>query len=376
MEISEFDYIVVGAGIFGSVVAERLSKRGLKILVIDRRNHIAGNVYSEYDEETGIEVHKYGSHIFHTKSEEVWEYLNQFTEFNNYIHTVHTRHDGKLYPMPINLDTINLLYGLNLDADGAEKLVKEEAEKTGIKEPHNFEEQGLYLVGQKLYEAFLKNYTAKQWGKNPTELSAEILKRIPIRFSHDARYFIDAKYQGVPKVGYTEMVRRILDQPGITVRLGVDFRDIKNTVKNQKIIYCGQIDELMDYKLGVLPYRSLRFEEERTTDGLGEAVINEADLDVQYTRTHDYKYYQVHQPEVIGQPISIICREYPANFEKGGEAYYPVNNEDSAKLYDKYVELVQKEYPNMELGGRLGAYKYWDMDVAVEQALRLAEQLA
>lgn len=373
--MKNYDCVVVGAGIFGAVIAERLSRKGLRILVIDKRSHIAGNIYSEFDKETGIEVHKYGSHIFHTKSDKVWKYLNRFAEFNEYVHTVHTRHENDLYPMPINLDTINKLYGLELDADEAKKFVEEEAKKTGIKNPCNFEEQGLYLVGQKLYEAFLKNYTAKQWGVSPTKLSADILKRIPIRFSHDARYFMDAKYQGIPKCGYTEMVRRMLDQPGITVRLETDFRDIKDLCVQKKVIYCGQVDELMEYEFGLLPYRSLRFEEERTSNGLGEAVINEADLSVPYTRTHDYKYYQIHQPEVIKQPISIICREYPRNFDKGEEAYYPINNEENNRLYKKYVDLAKKMYPNMILGGRLGAYQYWDMDIAVEKALELAEGL-
>lgn len=374
-ELAEVDYIVVGAGIFGAVVAERLASNNKKVLVIDRREHIAGNIYSEFDKETGIEVHKYGSHIFHTKSDEVWEYLNRFAEFNDYVHTVHTRHDGKLYPMPINLDTINLLYGTELDAKEAEEFVRNEARATGITEPKNFEEQGLFLVGRKLYDAFLKNYTAKQWGTDPKNLSADILKRIPVRFSKDARYFMDAKYQGIPKCGYTEMVRRILGSPLITVKLGIDFRNIKHVIGGKRVIYCGQIDELFDYELSVLPYRSLKFEEERTVNGLGEAVINEANVDVVYTRTHDYKYYQIHQPEVISQPVSIICREYPVEFKRGEEAYYPINNDESKRLYQGYVDLLRERYPNMVLGGRLGAYQYWDMDQAVERALELCKSL-
>ena len=374
-EMKQYKYIVVGAGIFGATVAERLSSRGSRVLVIDRRDHVAGNIYSEFDKETGIEVHKYGSHIFHTKSDQVWNYLNQFTEFNNYVHTVNTRHNGRLYPMPINLNTINMLYDTQLNAEEAARLVEGEARKTGITEPKNFEEQGLFLVGQKLYDAFLKNYTAKQWGTDPKNLSADILKRIPVRFSKDSRYFMDAKYQGIPKCGYTEMIKRMLNSPLIEVRLGVDFKSLKQVIDEKKVIYCGQIDELFDYELGVLPYRSLRFEEERTTNGLGEAVVNEADLEVPYTRTHDYKYYQIHQPEVISQPVSIICREYPAEFKSGDEAYYPINNNESEKLYQKYVELAKEKYPNIVLGGRLGAYRYWDMDVAVERALELCESL-
>lgn len=374
------DYLIVGAGIFGATVAERLASAGKKVLVIDRREHLAGNIYSYIDKETGIEIHKYGSHIFHTEMDDVWEYVTKFTEFNAYTHTVNTRHDGKLYPMPINLDTINLLYGTDMSAEEAEKFVAEEAKrdskKYGIVEPKNFEEKGISLVGEKLYTAFLKNYTEKQWNTSATNLSAEILSRIPVRFSHDNRYFMTAKHQGIPKDGYTKIVENMLDHENIEVRLGVDFKEIRNDISDgTKIIYCGQVDELLDYELGVLPWRSLRFEEEKTTDGLGEAVINEADKDVLYTRAHDYKYYQIHQPEVIEQKLSYIAREYPADFEKGGEAYYPVNNAESAELYEKYVKLAEEKYPNLILGGRLGAYRYWDMDQAVKYALELAARL-
>ena len=374
------DYLVVGAGIFGATIAERLADVGLRVLVIDRREHLAGNIYSYTDGETGIEVHKYGSHIFHTEMDEVWDYITHFTEFNDYVHTVNTRHDGKLYPMPINLDTINLLYGTDMSAEEAEEFVAEEAkrdsEKYRIKEPRNFEEKGISLVGEKLYDAFLKNYTEKQWHTSAKNLSAEILSRIPVRFSHDNRYFMTAKHQGIPKDGYTKIVERMLDSDNIKVRLGIDFKDIKDELSEKnKIIYCGQVDELLDYELGVLPWRSLRFEEERTEEGLGEAVINEADKDVAYTRAHDYKYYQIHQPEVIRQKLSIVAKEYPADFKKGGEAYYPVNNDESAKLYRKYVDLVKERFSNMTLGGRLGAYQYWDMDKAIKNALDLVKEL-
>ena len=376
----KYDFVVVGAGVFGATVAERLASAGKKVLVIDRRNHLAGNIYSYADKETGIEVHKYGSHIFHTEYDDVWEYINKFTNFNEYVHTVNTRHEGKLYPMPINLDTINLLYGTDMSAEEAEKFVDEEAkrdvERLGIKEPRNFEEKGISLVGEKLYDAFLKNYTEKQWNTPAKNLSAEILKRIPVRFSHDNRYFMTAKHQGIPVEGYTRMVEKMLDNDNINVKLGVDFKDIKDDLPEEtKIIYCGQVDELLDYELGVLPWRSLRFEEEKTENGLGEAVINEADKDVPYTRAHDYKYYQIHQPEVIEQKISIVAREYPANFQKGEEAYYPIDNEESRELYDKYVKICKEKYPNMILGGRLGAYKYWDMDVAIKNALELVRTL-
>lgn len=374
------DYLIVGAGIYGATVAERLAAAGKKVLVIDRRNHLAGNIYSHTDEETGIEVHKYGSHIFHTEIDEVWDYITKFANFNDYVHTVNTNHNGKLYPMPINLDTINLLYGTDMNAEEAEIFVSSEAkrdtERLGIRQPRNFEEKGISLVGEKLYTAFLKNYTEKQWNTPATNLSAEILKRIPVRFSHDNRYFMTARHQGIPEEGYTEMVSNMLDHKNIEVKLNTEFKDIKDKLpKNTKIIYCGQVDELLDYEIGVLPWRSLRFEEEKTESSLGEAVINEADKDVPYTRAHDYKYYQIHQPEVIEQKISIVAREYPADFEKGGEAYYPVNNAESQELYDKYVEMCHERYTNMILGGRLGAYQYWDMDKAILNALELVKGL-
>ena len=376
MEVKDYRYIVAGAGIFGAIIAERLASKGNHVLVVEKRNHIAGNIYSYTDEETGIEVHKYGSHIFHTESDEVWDYITKFTKFNDYTHTVNTRYQGKLYPMPINLDTINKLYGTDMDAEEAEKFVAAEAAKTSITNPKNFEEKGLSLVGEKLYTAFLKGYTEKQWNTSATNLSAEILKRIPVRFSHDNRYFITAKHQGIPKEGYTKMVQNILDNELIEVRTNTSFQDIESEIsEDAKIIYCGQIDQLVDYSLGVLPWRSLRFEEVRTEETLGEAVINEADPAVPYTRSHDYKYYQIHQPEVIAQKACYICREYPADFEKGGEVYYPVNNDESETLYQKYVAAVKEKYPNMVLGGRLGAYRYWDMDIAIKNALELAERL-
>lgn len=376
MEVKGYKYIIAGAGIFGAIIAERLASRGENVLVVEKRDHIAGNIYSYTDEETGIEVHKYGSHIFHTEHEDVWKYITKFTEFNDYTHTVDTRYQGELYPMPINLDTINKLYGTDMDAEEAEKFVAEEAAKTGITDPKNFEEKGLSLVGEKLYTAFLKGYTEKQWNTSATNLSAEILKRIPVRFSHDNRYFITAKHQGIPKEGYTKMVQNILDNELIEVRTSTSFQDIESEISTDaKVIYCGQIDQLMGYSLGVLPWRSLRFEEVRTDETLGEAVINEADPAVPYTRSHDYKYYQIHQPEVIAQKTCYICREYPADFEKGGEVYYPVNNDESEALYQKYVAAVKEKYPNMILGGRLGAYRYWDMDIAIKNALELAEKL-
>ena len=373
-------YIVVGAGLFGATVAEKLSHKA-PVLIIDRRPHLAGNVYSHFDEATGIEVHDYGSHIFHTESDEVWDYITQFTDFNNYTHTVNTRYQGELYPMPINLDTINKLYSQDMDATSAENFIAKEAksdsETEGITDPQNFEEKGISLVGRKLYEAFLKGYTEKQWNTKATNLSADILKRIPVRFSHDNRYFITAKHQGIPVEGYTKIVENMLSSSNIETRLSTSFKDIESEIPDDTtIIYCGPVDELLDYELGILPYRSLRFETEVVENSdQKEAVINEADPEVPYTRTHNFKYYQVHRPEVVNQPTSILMREYPADFSKGAEPYYPVNTEESEALYQKYVALAKEKYPNLILGGRLGAYRYWDMDVAIKNALELVESL-
>lgn len=383
-DYSKFDLVVVGAGFYGATVANKIAGRGKKVLVLERRNHVAGNAYSYRDEKTGIEIHKYGSHIFHTEDEEVWKYITKFTDFNDYVHTVPTRHDGKLYPMPINLDTINLLYGTNMGPEEAEKFVAEEAEKAGIKNPKNFEEKGISLVGEKLYTTFIKNYSEKQWSTSATNLSASILSRIPVRYSHDDRYFMTAKHQGIPVNGYGKIVEKMLENDNIEVRLNVDFIAVMDEIPaDLPIVYCGQVDELLDYELGVLPYRSLKFEaewvDERTEDGadskLGHAVINEADADVAYTRTHFYKYYQIHEPEVLIQPRSYTVREYPADFVRGGEAYYPINNAENENLYNQYVELLHERYPNITLGGRLGAYQYWDMDKAIRNALDFVETL-
>lgn len=387
MNFEDFDLIVVGAGFYGATVAERVAARGKKVLVIDRRDHVAGNAYSYRDKNTGIEIHKYGSHIFHTEDEGVWEYITKFTEFNNYVHTVPTRHDGKLYPMPINLDTINLLYGTNMGPEEAKKFVASEAAKSGITDPKNFEEKGISLVGEKLYTTFIKNYSEKQWSTSATNLSAAILSRIPVRYSHDDRYFMTAKHQGIPVDGYGKIVERMLSSDNITVKLSVPFVSIMDSIPEDKpVLYCGQVDELLDYELGTLPYRSLRFEaewvDERDKDdpsaqdsNLHHAVINEADAGVDYTRTHFYKYYQIHEPEVLAQPKSYVVREYPADFRRGGEAYYPINNDENEELYEKYVELLHERYPNIMLGGRLGAYRYWDMDKAIRNALDFAENL-
>ena len=258
---------------------------------------------------------------------------------------------------------------------------------TIFKEPQNFEEKGITLIGEKLYNAFIKNYTEKQWGTSAKNLSAEILKRIPVRFNHDDRYLASAKHQGIPKNGYTKIVEKMLDSSNIEIRLNTRYKDLAldsssdqnskaNDLKTLPTIYTGPVDELLDYELGILPYRSLRFESSWSeTEDLGHAVINEADADVPYTRTHDYKYYQIHQPEVLHSKKSYLCREFPDDYALGKEAYYPVNNPDSAKLYQEYLKLLHERYPQIILGGRLGAYQYWDMDITIKNALELTKTL-
>ena len=279
--------------------------------------------------------------------------------------------------MPINLNTINLLYGKNFTAKEAKAFITEEIKKDikkyQINEPQNLEEKGITLIGEPLYQAFIKNYTEKQWGTDAKNLSAEILKRIPVHFDHDNRYFTSAKYQGIPKAGYAKIVENMLQSENIEVRLNTSFKDLPADLKKLTTIYTGPVDELLNYELGILPYRSLRFETEWTKESLGCAVINEADKNIPYTRTHDYKYYQIHQPEVLASKKSYLCKEYPADYEVGKEAYYPVNNDESEALYQKYLELLKDRYPNIILGGRLGAYRYWDMDVAIKNALDLTD---
>ena len=279
--------------------------------------------------------------------------------------------------MPINLNTINLLYGKNFTTDEAKAFITEEIKKDikkyQINEPQNLEEKGITLIGEPLYQAFIKNYTEKQWGTDAKNLSAEILNRIPVRFDHDNRYFISAKYQGIPKNGYTKIVENMLQSKNIEVRLNTSFKELPADLKILTTIYTGPVDELLNYELGILPYRSLRFETEWTEESLGCAVINEADKNIPYTRTHDYKYYQIHQPEVLASKKTYLCKEYPADYEIGKEAYYPVNHIESEALYQKYLELLKERHPNIILGGRLGAYRYWDMDVAIKNALDLAD---
>ncbi len=368
-------YFVIGAGIWGSVVAERIaSVMHEPVTVIDRRDHIGGNCHSSLDEATGIECHRYGSHIFHTSLPEVWEYLAGFTEFTSYRHKVLITHAGRVYSMPINLFTINAFYGKNLTPSEAEAFLAAEIARDHIASPANLEEKAVSLIGRPLYEAFIRNYTRKQWEHDPKDLPAAIISRLPFRTGYNMDYFNDA-WQGVPKDGYFSLFRRLLAHPLITVRLGCDFASVKNELPSDAVvIYTGMPDELFGYRHGELEWRSLRFEWEThdVRDFQGTTVMNYADLDAPWTRIHEFKHYHPERTAPYSLGRTVICREYPATWKRGDEAYYPVNDERNSAVYARYAEEAAKT-PNLILGGRLGAYRYWDMDKAVADALHVFE---
>ena len=368
-------YYIVGAGFWGSVLAERIaSELNEPVTVIEKRNHIGGNCYSSLDEETGIECHRYGSHVFHTSIREVWYYITRFSEFTSYHHKVFTIHNGNVYAMPINLFTINAFYQKNFSPVEAEEFLKNEIAQSHIDSPANLEEKAVSLIGLPLYEAFIENYTRKQWGRHPSTLPAFIINRLPFRTCYNMDYFNDT-WQGVPKDGYFSLFRRLLAHPNITVRLNCDYASIKNEIPaDATVIYTGMPDALFDYKYGELEWRSLRFEWQTVAvqDFQGTAVMNYADLDVPYTRIHEYKHYHPERTAPFNLGKSVICREYPATWSRGAEAYYPVNDERNTALYARYAEEAAQT-PGLILGGRLGAYRYWDMDKAVADALHVFE---
>ena len=356
-----YDYLIVGAGLYGAVCAHELNKRGKKCLVIDKRDHIAGNIYTQNI--SGINVHKYGAHIFHTSDKEVWEYINQFAEFNNYINSPIAIYKDELYNLPFNMNTFSKMWGVRTPAEAKEKIAEQVAE-LDIKEPKNLEEQALSLVGRDVYTKLVKGYTEKQWGRDCKELPAFIIKRLPCRFTYDNNYFND-RYQGIPMGGYTKIVEKMLD--GIEVQLNTDYFEL---IKNEpdiakKIIYTGCIDEFFDYKLGTLNYRSVRFETEELDmeDYQGNAVVNYTEREVPYTRIIEHKHFEYGK-----QPTTVISREYSAEWKPGMEPYYPVNDSENSELYEKYKALADKQ-ENVMFGGRLGQYRYYDMDKVIRAAL-------
>lgn len=361
--MSKYDYLIVGAGLFGCVFAREAADKGKRVLVIDKRGHIAGNIYTE--EVEGINVHKYGAHIFHTSDKAVWEYVNRFAEFNNYINCPVARYKDELYNMPFNMNTFSKMWGIRTPAEAKEIIERQRAE-AGITQPKNLEEQALSLVGRDIYEKLVKGYTEKQWGRRATELPAFIIKRLPVRFIYDNNYFND-RYQGIPMGGYTRMCEKMLS--GIEVRLGVDYFADKAELDAlaDKVLFTGMIDEYFGYRYGELEYRSLRFESETLDcdNYQGNAVVNYTEYEVPYTRIIEHKHF-----EFGAQPKTVVTREYPAVWHKGDEPYYPVNDDRNNALYAKYKALADAE-PHVVFGGRLGMYRYYDMDDTVSAAFML-----
>ena len=364
-----YDYLIVGSGLYGSICAYELNKKGYKCLVIDKRSHIAGNIYTENIE--GINVHKYGAHIFHTSNKEVWEYINQFAEFNNYINSPVARYKNELYNLPFNMNTFTKMWPDCYTPEDVKKRIEEEKNKYHIDEPKNLEEQAINLVGPTIYEKLIKGYTAKQWGKLCTELPPFIIKRLPVRFTFDNNYFND-RYQGIPIGGYTKIIEKMLE--GIEVRLNCDFfknrKELELEAKN--IIYTGPIDQYFEYKYGPLEYRTVRFETEilNESNHQGNAVINYTEYEIPYTRIIEHKHFEFDTTS----PKTVISKEYSKAWKLGDEPYYPVNNDKNNELYLKYKEEADK-LSNVYFGGRLGQYKYYDMDKVIKEALDFIKEV-
>jgi len=371
----KYDYLVVGAGLFGAIFAHEAKKKGKKCLVIDKRDHIGGNVYTR--EVEGIQVHKYGAHIFHTSNKQVWDYVNQFAEFNNYVNAPLAVYKDELYNLPFNMNTFSKMWGIKTPGEAkdiiARQIAEHQVENVIARQnvtiaPRNLEEQALSLAGTDIYEKLIKGYTEKQWGRPCTELPAFIIKRLPFRFTYDNNYFND-RYQGIPIGGYTKMVEKMLQ--GVEVRTETDYFEFAKEYPNSahKTVFTGMIDEYFNYQLGALEYRSVRFETAvlETDNYQGNAVVNYTEREVPYTRIIEHKHF-----EFGTQEKTVISKEYSSEWEVGMEPYYPVNNEQNNTLYEKYKELAAKEQ-DMIFGGRLGDYKYYDMDKVIEAALQLCE---
>lgn len=367
----EYDYLIVGAGLYGSIFAYEMTKVGKKCLVIDKRRHVGGNIYTKETE--GIQVHEYGAHIFHTSNQEVWDYVNSFAEFNRYTNSPVARYKDELYNLPFNMNTFHALWGVKTPSEAKARIDEQVNEARAAianpEAPANVEEQALMLGGKDIYEKLVKGYTEKQWGKRADQLPAFIIKRLPFRFTFDNNYFND-KYQGIPIGGYTRMIEKMLD--GVEVRLSTDyFADQENFGKlADKIVFTGMIDEFYGYRFGELEYRSLRFETETldTDNYQGNAVVNYTEYEVPYTRIIEHKHF-----EYGTQEKTVITREYPAAWKKGDEPYYPINDERNNALFAKYKELADRE-SNVIFGGRLGQYKYYDMHQVVAEALQRVKQ--
>ena len=364
-QMSKYDYLVVGSGLYGAIFAHEANKRGKKVLVIDKRPNIAGNVYTEEIE--GINVHKYGAHIFHTNNKEVWEYITQFAEFNRFTNSPVANYKGELYSLPFNMYTFNKMWGVVTPEEAAAKIEEQRKEITG--EPKNLEEQAISLVGRDIYEKLIKGYTEKQWGRPCNELPSFIIKRLPVRLTFDNNYF-NALYQGIPMGGYTKMVANMLE--GIEVRLNTDYLENKEELDSlaDKVVYTGPIDAYFNYKLGTLEYRSVRFETEvlDKPNFQGNAAVNYTDAETPWTRIIEHKWF-----EFGTQPKTVISREYSSEWKLGDEPYYPVNDEKNGALYAEYKKLGEAE-DKVIFGGRLGEYKYYDMDAVIAAALNKVKE--
>ena len=363
----KYDYLIVGSGLFGSVFAHEAAKRGKSCLVLERRAHIAGNIYTENVH--GINVHRYGAHIFHTSDKRIWSYINQFAEFNNYINSPVAIYGDELYNMPFNMNTFSKMWGIKTPAEAREIIERQKAQ-CAVGEPKNLEEQALSLVGRDVYEKLVKGYTEKQWGRSCTELPAFIIKRLPVRYTYDNNYFND-RYQGIPEGGYTQICEKLLS--GADVLTSTSFEDYKSAhdISGMKIVYTGNIDEYFGYRLGALQYRTVRFETEYLSDVdnyQGNAVVNYTSREVPYTRVIEHKHFE------FGKGCgTVISREYSSEWSVGIEPYYPINNEENNALYERYRELGEKE-KNVIFGGRLGKYRYYDMDKVIASALEAVEE--
>lgn len=363
--MKQYDYLIVGSGLFGSVFACEAKKKGKKCIVIEKRGHVGGNVYCENVE--GITVHKYGAHIFHTGNKRVWDYVNALCEFNNFINSPIAKYKGEVYNLPFNMNTFSKMFGVSAPCEAAETIEKQRSEISG--DPANLEEQAISLVGREIYTKLIKGYTEKQWGRDCRELPAFIIKRLPVRYTYDNNYFND-RWQGIPSGGYNVIIEKLLD--GVEVRLNTDFLADRGELMRlaDKCVYTGTIDSYFDYSLGRLGYRSLRFESETLDceNYQGVAVVNYTEREIPFTRIIEHKHFEFGK-----QPKTVITREYPEDFREGGEPYYPINDEKNNALYKKYADLA-KNQKNVIFGGRLGQYKYYDMDKCIEAALSLCEK--
>ncbi len=364
--MKKYDYLVVGAGLFGATFAYEAAKRGKRIKVIEKRDHIAGNIYTK--EVDGIQVHQYGAHIFHTSNKEVWDYVNQFAEFNRYTNSPVANYKGQMYNLPFNMNTFSQMWSVRTPAEAMAKINEQRQEMAG-KEPQNLEEQAISLIGRDIYEKLIKGYTEKQWGQKATELPAFIIRRLPVRLVYDNNYFNDT-YQGIPVGGYTQIVEKMLDSDLIDVETGVDFFDKKDEYLKDypKIVFTGMIDQFFDYQLGELQYRSLRFEteEKNISNYQGNAVVNYTDAETPYTRIIEHKHFEFGKGD---KDKTVITREYPADWHRGDEPYYPINNQRNNELYKQYAKLASEEANNVIFGGRLGQYRYYNMDQVLHAAL-------